>query len=133
MSQPARQTATDALEHSHRALLSLAALVAVWVIFIFAVQEYTTGSNYPLSTGKAFGSRVVRCLLDLLACSAVVLSGGVDVMVDLDLNPWDAAASQVLVREAGGECALHPAPNGKVGLVLGSPPLVRELSSWLDP
>jgi len=64
---------------------------------------------------------------------ALVLGGGVDVMVDLDLNPWDAAASQVLVREAGGECALHPGPNGKVGMVLGSPPLVRELSSWLDP
>ncbi len=63
---------------------------------------------------------------------AMVLGGGVDVMVDLDLNPWDAAASQVLVREAGGECALHPAPNGKVGMVLGSPALVRELSSWLD-
>lgn len=64
---------------------------------------------------------------------ALVLGGGVDVMVDLDLNPWDAAATQVLVREAGGECALHPAPNGKLGLVLGSPPLVRELSSWLAP
>ena len=64
---------------------------------------------------------------------ALVLGGGVDVMVDLDLNPWDAAASQVLVREAGGDCALHPAPNGKLGLVLGSPPLVRELSSWLEP
>ena len=64
---------------------------------------------------------------------ALVLDGGVDVMVDLDLNPWDAAATQILVREAGGECAVHPAANGKLGLVLGSPPLVRELSSWLAP
>jgi histidinol phosphatase-like enzyme (inositol monophosphatase family) len=64
---------------------------------------------------------------------ALVLGGGVDVMVDLDLSPWDAAASQVLVRAAGGECATLSAPNGKLGLVLGSPPLVRELSSWLDP
>jgi histidinol-phosphatase len=64
---------------------------------------------------------------------AMVLGGGVDVMLDLDLNPWDAAASQLLVREAGGECAVHHAPNGKLGLVIGSPPLVRELSSWLTP
>ena len=64
---------------------------------------------------------------------ALVLGGGVDVMVDLDLNPWDAAATQLLVREAGGECAVRPGPNGKLGLVLGSPPLVRELSSWLAP
>ena len=73
MCQPARQTATSVPQHSHRALLSLATLVAVWVIFIFTVQEYTTGSNYPLSAGKAVGSRVVRCLLDLLACGTVVL------------------------------------------------------------
>jgi histidinol-phosphatase len=64
---------------------------------------------------------------------ALVLDGGVDVMVDLDLNPWDAAASQILVREAGGDCSVHRAPNGKLGLVIGSPPLVRELSSWLAP
>ena len=63
---------------------------------------------------------------------ALVLGGGVDVMVDLDLNPWDAAATQVLVPEAGGACALHRAPNGKIGLVPGSPPLVRELSGWLE-
>lgn len=64
---------------------------------------------------------------------ALVLGGGVDVMVDLDLNPWDAAATQVLVREAGGECAVRRRPDGKLDLVLGSPPLVRELSSWLEP
>ena len=73
MCQPARQTSTDTPQHWHCALQSLGALVAVWAIFIFAVQEYTTGSNYPLSAGKAVGSRVVRCLLDLLACGTVVL------------------------------------------------------------
>ncbi|MFP8874509.1 MAG: inositol monophosphatase family protein, partial [Myxococcota bacterium] len=46
-----------------------------------------------------------------------VLSGGVDVMVDLDLNLWDAAATQVLVHEAGGECQVHEMPNGKLGLI----------------
>ena len=60
-----------------------------------------------------------------------VLSGGVDVMVDMDLNLWDAAATQVLVVEAGGECQVHEMPNGKLGLILGSPALVQTLSGWL--
>ena len=61
---------------------------------------------------------------------AQVLAGGVDVMVDLDLNLWDAAATRLLVREAGGECLVREFPNGKLGLVLGSPALVRELAEW---
>src|SRR3990172_8956415 len=41
---------------------------------------------------------------------ALVLRGAVDVMVDVSLNPWDAAASQVLVPEAGGRCVALPGP-----------------------
>lgn len=63
---------------------------------------------------------------------AQVLSGGIDAMVDFDLNPWDAAASEVLVREAGGECRIHQQDNGKLGLVLGSPALVAQLDGFLD-
>lgn len=63
---------------------------------------------------------------------AQVLGGGVDVMVDLDLNLWDAAATQLLVREAGGACHVREHESGKLGLVLGSPPLVRELATWFD-
>ena len=63
---------------------------------------------------------------------AQVLSGGVDVMVDFDLNLWDAAATQVLTKEAGGECRVHEMANGKLGLILGSPSLVRTLSEWLS-
>ena len=61
---------------------------------------------------------------------AQVLAGGVDVMVDLDLNEWDAAATRLLVREAGGECFVREFPSGKLGLILGSPALVRELTGW---
>ncbi|MEE2674365.1 MAG: inositol monophosphatase family protein [Myxococcota bacterium] len=63
---------------------------------------------------------------------AQVLSGGIDAMVDFDLNPWDAAASEVLVREAGGECRVHRQDNGKLGLILGSPALVAQLCGFLD-
>jgi histidinol phosphatase-like enzyme (inositol monophosphatase family) len=58
---------------------------------------------------------------------AQVLGGGVAAMVDLGLNPWDAAATQVLVPEAGGRCVSLPEHEGKIGLVLGSPALVEKL------
>jgi histidinol phosphatase-like enzyme (inositol monophosphatase family) len=63
---------------------------------------------------------------------AQVLSGGVDAMVDVDLNTWDAAASQILVTEAGGRWSSRRQANGKIDLVLGSPPLVEQLSAWLE-
>jgi fructose-1,6-bisphosphatase/inositol monophosphatase family enzyme len=63
---------------------------------------------------------------------AQVLGGGVDVMVDLHLNPWDAAATQALVPEAGGRCVTFPVRGGKIGLVFGSPALVDELAAWLE-
>ena len=63
---------------------------------------------------------------------AQVLGGGIGAMVDLDLNPWDAAATQVLVPEAGGRCAVLPGADGKVGLVIGAPALVDTLVGWFD-
>lgn len=49
-----------------------AMLIVLWAVVLFAVQEYTTGSNYPLPLFKAVSSRLVRFLLDLLACGAAV-------------------------------------------------------------
>ncbi len=67
---------------------------------------------------------------------ALVLAGSVDAMVDLDLSPWDAAAAQVLVPEAGGRCVTlrYPERSGlsRWGLVLGAPALVETLAAWLD-
>jgi len=64
---------------------------------------------------------------------ALVIAGAADAMVDLDLNPWDMAATRVLVREAGGACVVTPERGGKAGLVFGAPALVEQLASWLDP
>jgi histidinol-phosphatase len=61
---------------------------------------------------------------------AMVLGGGVGAMVDLWLNPWDAAATQVLVPEAGGRCVTLHDDDGKIGLVFGSPALVEQLESF---
>lgn len=63
---------------------------------------------------------------------AMVLGGGVDAMVDCDLNPWDAAASQLLVPEAGGACHTTVQQDGKLRLVLGSPPLCEQLLALID-
>jgi fructose-1,6-bisphosphatase/inositol monophosphatase family enzyme len=64
---------------------------------------------------------------------AQVLAGGIDAMVDLHLNPWDAAATQVLVPEAGGRCETIEYPAlGKLGLVFGAPALVEQLVGLLD-
>ena len=63
---------------------------------------------------------------------AQVLAGGVDVMVDLMLNPWDAAPTQILVPEAGGRCETFEVAGGKLGLVFGSAPLVDLLMGYLE-
>jgi len=61
---------------------------------------------------------------------ALVLSGGVGAMVDVNLNVWDAAATQLLVPEAGGRCETLPEVDGKLGLVFGSPKLVEQLLAF---
>lgn len=63
---------------------------------------------------------------------AQVLAGAVDAMVDLDLNPWDVAATQALVPEAGGRCVTIRYPHsGKCGLVFGAPAIVAQLLGFL--
>jgi len=58
---------------------------------------------------------------------AQVVGGGIGAMVDLDLNLWDAAATQVIVPDAGVRCVAHDGPAEKIGLVFGSPALVERL------
>lgn len=64
---------------------------------------------------------------------AMVIGGAVDAMVDVTLNLWDAAATQILVTEAGGRCVTLPPRHGKLGLVFGSPALVEPLLEMLGP
>jgi histidinol phosphatase-like enzyme (inositol monophosphatase family) len=63
---------------------------------------------------------------------AQVLAGGVGAMVDLHLNPWDMAATRLLVPEAGGRCVVLPPRGGKGGLVFGAPALVEQLLGFLS-
>jgi myo-inositol-1(or 4)-monophosphatase len=61
---------------------------------------------------------------------ALVIQGAVDAMVDVGLNPWDVAATQCLVVEAGGRCVTvdRTAEGRGIGLLFGSPALVE----WLE-
>lgn len=60
----------------------------------------------------------------------LVLSGAADAMVDCDLNPWDAAATRVLAREAGGTCWIREREAGrKIDLVFGNPAIVEALGA----
>ena len=65
---------------------------------------------------------------------AQVVCGAVDAMVDLSLNAWDAAATRVLVEEAGGRCVTFRRDRADYpfGLVFGSPPLVEQLLGYLS-
>ncbi len=64
---------------------------------------------------------------------AQVLHGGVDAMVDTGLHAWDAAATQILVPEAGGRCVTldRSTDDRGLGLVFGSPALVETLLDYL--
>ncbi len=63
---------------------------------------------------------------------AQVLGGGVGAMVDLGLRIWDVAPTQILVPEAGGRCVTLSEHEGKIGLVVGSPSLVDQLTAFLS-
>jgi len=86
----------------------------------------------PAWTRLAAETRLLRGYTDAFG-HAQVLNGSVSAMVDVNLNPWDAAATQALVPEAGGACALiEPGPNGRgIGLVFGSPAIVERLLDLL--
>jgi len=62
---------------------------------------------------------------------ALVLGGGVDVMVHPNLAVWDIAATRLLVPEAGGACFEFQHASGRQGALLGSPALVEELATHL--
>ena len=63
---------------------------------------------------------------------ALALSGALDVMVDCDLNPWDAAATQLLAVEAGGACVTLRGARDKLDLIFGSPALVEQVAEFFE-
>jgi histidinol-phosphatase len=74
---------------------------------------------------------LVRTYTDAFGHS-MVLSGAVDVMVDCDLNPWDAAATQILALEAGGACVTLSGAQNKLDLIFGNPALVEQVADFFE-
>ncbi len=62
---------------------------------------------------------------------AMVLGGAVGAMVDVNLKPWDIAATQALVPEAGGHCLCVDRGAQGFGLIFGNPALVAQLGERL--
>ena len=62
----------------------------------------------------------------------LVIKGSAGAMVDPALNPWDAAATQVLVEEAGGTIVTRPSrAEHKIDALFGAPKLVEQLVALL--
>ena len=62
----------------------------------------------------------------------LVIDGSVGAMIDPALNPWDAAATQVLVEEAGGMVVTRPSrAENKIDALFGAPKLVERLVALL--
>ncbi|MFM1953535.1 MAG: hypothetical protein RL187_744 [Actinomycetota bacterium] len=64
---------------------------------------------------------------------AAVAAGRVDVYFERTLNPWDHAAGELLVTEAGGVIeGIRDLPHGREGLFAGHPTLVTQLKARIS-
>jgi fructose-1,6-bisphosphatase/inositol monophosphatase family enzyme len=76
----------------------------------------------------------LRCYADCHA-HAMVARGALDALIELRLARWDIAASEVIIREAGGSVQIRPTPArpGKLDCLLGSPDgaaQMAQLAGW---
>jgi histidinol-phosphatase len=64
---------------------------------------------------------------------AMTVRGSLDATVELALNRWDIAATEVIVEEAGGRCLIRPSrlTPGKFDTIFGSTQAVEEIAALL--
>jgi len=63
----------------------------------------------------------------------LVLTGAADAMIDCDLNPWDAAVTRVLAKEAGGVCFVREREGGaKIDLLFGAEATVAAIGELIS-
>jgi histidinol-phosphatase len=79
--------------------------------------------------------RLMRAGTHLRGCHdcwshAMAARGAVDALVEVGLNRWDIAATEVIVEEAGGACRIRPSHYGpgKYDVVLGNVHAVDEVA-----
>lgn len=88
------------------------------------------GGNLLLHAGQ------LRCHGSAVASIAQVATGDIDAYVHMSLSPWDYAAAQLLVEEAGGLASRHDGSplrifDNKKGVVISNAALHQELLSTL--
>lgn len=74
----------------------------------------------------------LRCLGSAVASMAQVATGDIDAYVHMSLSPWDFAAGQLIVEEAGGIASRHDGSplrvfDGKKGVVISNTALHQDL------
>ena len=97
---------------------------------VFAFDDYGARDAWlRLSTD----TRLLRGYTDGFG-HAMVLRGAVDAMVDLSLNRWDVAPTEVLIGEAGGVCRRVTKRAGArdYGVIIGNRSMVDGLATRLD-
>jgi histidinol-phosphatase len=81
-----------------------------------------------------FGTRFphIRSFADCWA-HAMVARGSIDAVAEFNLSRWDLAASEIIVKEAGGQVRLRETPRarGKYDCILGSPQAAAAVSEVL--
>ena len=96
------------------------------------VECFAMAGQRPLWERMAAELGKLRGYTDVIG-HVLAVAGHVDAMVDPYLNPWDSAASRVLVPEAGGRIeVIARLEDGKHGVVAGSPALVERLMEWVE-
>ncbi len=95
------------------------------------VAQFTAAGCEEMFHRLAGACRYLRGYPDCFG-HTLVIGGSVGAMIDPALNPWDAAATRVLVEEAGGTFAARPSlAADKIDTVFGAPKLVEQLVTFL--
>ncbi|HEY6453726.1 MAG TPA: inositol monophosphatase family protein [Steroidobacteraceae bacterium] len=103
------------------------------------IVAHVPPANFARARLSAGFERLMRAGTHLRGCHdcwshAQVARGAIDVLVELGLNRWDIAATEVIVEEAGGACRIRPSHygSGKYDVVLGNLRAVDEIARLID-
>ncbi|HEY4341552.1 MAG TPA: inositol monophosphatase family protein [Steroidobacteraceae bacterium] len=96
-------------------------------------------ANFARARLSAGFERLMRAGTHLRGCHdcwshTLAARGAIDALVELGLNRWDIAATEVIVEEAGGACRIRPSHYGpgKYDVVLGNVRAVDEVARLID-
>ncbi len=99
------------------------------------IVAHVPPANFERARLAAGFQRLMRAGTQLRGCHdcwshAMAARGALDALVELGLNRWDIAATEVIVEEAGGACRIRPSHYGpgKYDVVLGNVRTVDEIA-----